>query len=88
MFLIQFSLKVMNIKTEKNYGNNITFWGGISTQLTLPYGTPQQVKDEVKSVIEAMSAGGGYISSPAQDIQGDVPAENILALLEEIMKYG
>lgn len=79
----------MDIYDLKNkYGNKITFWGGISTQYTLPYGTPQQVKDEVRKVINTMSRGGGYISSPAQDIQGDVPIENILALMEGIKLYG
>ena len=58
------------------------FWGAISTQQTLPFGTPDEVRAEVRRVRDLMSAGGGYILSPAQSLQDDVPVENIQALLE------
>ncbi|NLG50388.1 MAG: methyltransferase, partial [Chloroflexi bacterium] len=48
----------------------------------LPYGTPEQVKEEARRVRDLMSQGGGYIFAPAQSIQGDVPVANIMALLE------
>lgn len=67
---------------KREYGDKLTFWGGISTQRTLPYGTPDDVKRETREVRELMSENGGYILSPAQGIQGDVPAENIIALIE------
>ena len=69
-------------KLKENYGDKLTFWGGISTQLTLPYGTPDDVRKEARRVRDLMSKNGGYIFSPAQDIQRDVPVENIMALLE------
>lgn len=68
---------------KRLYGRKMTFWGGISTQLTLPYGTPDEVRRETREVIAAMSSGGGYITSPSQAIQGDVPIENIAALIDE-----
>jgi uroporphyrinogen decarboxylase len=75
--------EVMDISMLKaRYGDKLTFWGGVSTQRTLPYGTPDQVKAEARAVREMMSRGGGYILGPAQHIQGDVPVDNILALLE------
>ena len=75
--------EVMDLATLKaRYGDRLTFWGGISTQRTLPYGTPQQVKAETRSVRQMMSQGGGYILGPAQQIQADVPVANALALLE------
>ncbi len=78
----------MNIGDIKRvYGERLCFWGGISTQRTLPYGTPQQVAEETRAVIELLSAGGGYISSPAQDIQDDVPYENIVALLDTVRSF-
>ena len=64
------------------YGSRLTFWGGISTQETLPYGTPDQVREESRRVRGLMARGGGFVFAPAQEIHGDVPAENILALLE------
>jgi len=69
-------------KLKMTYGDKLAFWGGISTQDTLPYGTPDGVKEEARRVRDMMSQNGGYILSPAQSIQGDVPVENILALLE------
>ena len=70
------------VKLKENYGDKLTFWGGISTQQTLPYGTPDEVRKEARRVRDIMSKNGGYIFSPSQDIQNDVPVENIMALLE------
>ena len=89
--LIEIGLDVLNPvqpeamdlrRLKERYGERLAFWGGISTQQTLPYGTPEQVKQETRAVRDLMSQGGGYILSPAQAVQSDVPAENFLALLE------
>ena len=73
----------MDIQMLKdNYGDKLSFWGGISTQDTLPYGKPDDVKKEARRVRDLMSKNGGYILAPSQSIQGDVPVENIIALLE------
>jgi len=80
--------EVMDIYSiKRKYGDQLTFWGGISTQRTLPYGTPDEVKQEVREVITAMSKGGGYITAPAQEIQSDVSFENILALIDEARSF-
>lgn len=89
--LIEMGVQVLNpvqpeamdlARLKRSYGEKLTFWGGISTQQTLPYGTPDQVRAEARAVRELMAEGGGYVFSPAQSIQGDVPVENMLALLE------
>ncbi|HJN17414.1 MAG TPA: uroporphyrinogen decarboxylase family protein [Armatimonadota bacterium] len=67
---------------KRDYGDRLAFWGGISTQQTLPYGTPDELRAEARYVRDLMGEGGGYVFSPAQSIQSDVPTENILALLE------
>jgi len=67
---------------KERYGRDLTFWGGLSTQQTLPFGTPDEVRTEARRVRDLLSQGGGHIFAPAQEIQGDVPAQNILALLE------
>jgi len=80
--------EAMNIYDLKiKYGSKITFCGGISTQQTLPYGTPEEVKAETEKVVSFMSKGGGYIAGPSQCIQDDVPTENILVLLEKLKSF-
>jgi uroporphyrinogen decarboxylase len=68
---------------KSRFGDMLTFWGGISTQQTLPLGTPEDVRREVRDVAALLGKGGGYILSPAQAIQDDVPLANCLALIEE-----
>ena len=67
---------------KEKYGSKITFWGGISTQRTLPYGTPDEVAEETRMVTAALSKNGGYIIAPSQEIQSDVPFENLCALID------
>lgn len=89
--LIEMGLDVLNpvqpecmdleeLKTD--YGDKLAFWGGISTQQALPYGTVDEVRAESRRVRDLMSNGGGYILAPAQQLQADVPVENILALID------
>ena len=80
-----FQPEVMDVRRMKReYGKDLCFWGGVSIQQTLPYGTPDDVRSEVRGLIRDIGAGGGYIISPAHDIPGDVPVENIVALLESV----
>ncbi|MBE0697695.1 MAG: hypothetical protein IH586_12305 [Anaerolineaceae bacterium] len=72
---------------KEKYGHKITFWGGISTQRTLPYGTPAEVEQDVAQTIQVMSQNGGYITSPSQEIQTDVPFENLIALIESAKRF-
>ena len=69
------------------YGKDLTFYGGISTQKVLPFGTPEEVRNEVKRCIDVLGKNKGYIISPAVAITSDVPIENINALLEAIKEY-
>ena len=63
------------------YHGRLAFHGGLSTQRTLPYGTPEEVRRETARLIEH-GRGGGYILSPAHDVEGDVPLQNMLAFIE------
>ena len=74
-------------KLKEMYGDKITFWGGISTQQTLPYGTPEDVAAETRKVTDALSKDGGYIIAPSQEIQSDVPFENLCALINTARSY-
>jgi uroporphyrinogen decarboxylase len=70
---------------KRLYGDRLTFCGLISTQQTLPHGTPADVRAEVRERLRIMAPGGGYILSPAHCIQPDTPLENVLALYSEAL---
>ncbi len=76
------AMDIFELKRE--YGRDITFCGGISTQRLLPFGTPAQVRQEVGDTIAQMSRGGGYIAEPGITVQADVPTENLVALVEAL----
>jgi uroporphyrinogen decarboxylase len=85
---VQISAANMDPATlKKNYGDRISFWGGISTQQVLPYGTPDEVRAEVRHMIDCLGGQGGYVLNSVHNIQGDVPAENIEAMLDEARNY-
>ena len=67
-------------KIKNEFGNRIAFHGGVDLQHTLPYGTQQEVTDEVTGLCRVLGKGGGYICTSAHYIQADVPVENILAM--------
>ena len=73
-------MDIYNLKDT--YGDKIAFWGGISTQGVLPFGTPEQVAAETRKVGEYLSKNGGYILAPSQEIQADVPYENLCAMID------
>lgn len=78
-----FQPEVMDVfAMKRKYGDRLTFYGGISTQKTLPFGTVQQVKDEVRRLLDQVGKDGGYIASPAHAIPGDAKPENVAAMLE------
>lgn len=78
-----FQPEVMDVYEMKRlYGDRLSFWGGVSTQRLLPYGTPDEVRAEVKRLIAEVGKDGGYILAPAHSIPGDAKPENIMALVE------
>lgn len=73
---------------KKEFGRHISFWGAIDTQYILPFGTPEQVKEEVKRRIEDLASGGGYVLAAVHNIQAEVPPENICATFEAATQHG
>ncbi|MBI4976641.1 MAG: uroporphyrinogen-III decarboxylase-like protein [Spirochaetes bacterium] len=69
----------------KQYRGRLSFHGGLSTQKILPYGTPDEVRAEVRRLI-GLGSDGSYIFAPAHSVEGDVPVENLVAFIEEIKK--
>jgi uroporphyrinogen decarboxylase len=78
-----FQPEVIDVFAAKaRYGAQLSFFGGISTQRTLPYATPAQVRDEVRRLLEVVGRDGGYIAAPAHAIPADAKPENVVAMLE------
>jgi uroporphyrinogen decarboxylase len=67
------------------YRGRLTFHGGLSTQRTLPYGTPEEVRSESRRLLE-LGKEGGYIFASAHAVEGDVPLENMLVMIEEAQR--
>jgi len=78
-----FQPEIYDIKAiKKEFGDRLSFWGGISTQRLLPFATPEEVKAKTIEIMKVIGENGGYIAAPTHSVPGDVPAENILAMLE------
>jgi uroporphyrinogen decarboxylase len=73
---------------KREYGADITFWGGFDQQHTLPFGTPAQVREAARELFDAFMPGGGFVFAAGHNIQADVPAENILALFDAADEFG
>jgi len=81
--------KMSDLHTLKTqFGKDIVFCGGIDTLQVLPFGTPQQVRDEVKRVISVLGEGGGYMLGAVHTVMNDVPAENVLAMVDAVEEFG
>lgn len=81
--------KMSDLHTLKTqFGKDIVFCGAIDTLQILPFGTPQQVRDEVKRVISVLGEGGGYMLGAVHTVMNDVPAENVLAMVDAVEEFG
>lgn len=81
--------KMSDLHTLKTqFGKDIVFCGAIDTLQILPFGTPQQVRDEVKRVISILGEGGGYMLGAVHTVMNDVPAENVLAMVDAVEEFG
>ncbi|MBT3202325.1 MAG: hypothetical protein HN350_20690 [Phycisphaerales bacterium] len=78
-----FQPEVMNVyEMNKLYGDRLSFYGGISTQKTLPFGTVDEVREETRRLLDEVGSTGGLIASPAHAIPGDAKRENIAAMIQ------
>jgi uroporphyrinogen-III decarboxylase len=74
---------------KNKFGDQITFWGGgVDTQKTLPFGTPDEVREQVRERIEIFGKGGGFVFNPIHNVQALVPIENLLAMYEAVKEFG
>jgi len=81
------NMEPAELKTR--FGDQITFWGGgVDTQRTLPFGTPDEVRREVHERIGVFGPGGGFVFNPIHNVQARVAVENLLALYETVRDCG
>lgn len=92
--LIEIGVQILNpiqpeamdiYEIKRLYGNVLCLNGGISSQYTLPLGTPADVRREAAACLRYMAHGGGYVIGPSKSILADTPVENIVALFETIL---
>ncbi len=86
---VQISAEGMDPEMLKNkWGDKFVFWGGgINTQKTLPFGTPEECYDETMRNLKIFAPGGGYVFNTVHNIQGPTPMENMVAMLNAIRDY-
>ena len=77
------------VQLKKDYGQKICFHSGVDNQETLPLGTPDTVRAEVRHLIDTLASNGtGFIIGPCHNLQPNTPLGNIIALYEEAWSYG
>jgi hypothetical protein len=74
---------------KAEFGNQVTFWGGgVDTQKTLPFGTADEVREEVRARLKTFGRGGGFVFNTTHNVQAGVPVENVVAMYEAVRMYG
>ena len=86
---VQTSAKDMNpTMLKKKYGDKLVFWGGgVDTQRTLPFGTPEEVRKEVNERCQIFGKGGGFVFNTVHNIQSKVPIENLMAMFQTVREF-
>jgi uroporphyrinogen decarboxylase len=85
---VQVSARGMDpVRLKRQWGDRLSFWGGVDTQRTLSRGTPEEVRAETRQRIEVLGRRGGYVLGAVHNIQPDVSVENILAMYETGKEY-
>ncbi len=73
------------VRLKNEFGDQLVFWGGgVDTQQTLPFGTPEEVYRQVRERIDIFSRNGGYVFNSIHNVQSNVPTENLLAMFRAI----
>lgn len=75
-------------ETKRLYGDRLSFWGCLGTQTVMPFGKPDEVKEECRKLIEEVGKGGGFVLAPTHVVEPEVPYGNVEAFLEAVQTYG
>jgi uroporphyrinogen decarboxylase len=71
---------------KKRYGDNLSFWGGLSVQRALPFGSPAEVAAETREIARVAGKGGGLVIAPGHLVERDIPLENVYVFAETVRK--
>jgi len=87
---LQTSAKGMDpAQIKRRFGRDLAFWGGgVETQTTLPFGSVQDIRRQVRERVELLAPGGGYVFAAIHNIQADIPPQKILAVYETVRQCG
>jgi len=80
--------KMDAVSLKKEFGEDLSFWGGIDTQKILPFGTDEELKKEIENKINDLGLNGGYVMASVHTIQPDVSPEKIIKMIEYGKEYG
>ena len=73
-------------RLKEKYGDKLVFWGGgVDTQRVLPFGTPEEVREQVSERVRILNQGGGYVFNPIHNVVANVPTENLIAMYESVL---
>ena len=85
---LQFSAAGMDpVRLEERFGGGLCFEGGVCVQKTLPFGSEDDVREEVRNLIRVLGRDGGYILGPSHAVQAGTPPENVLAMFDTAAEY-
>ena len=93
--LIEIGIDILNpiqpmamdpVRLKNEFGDRMCFWGSMDIQQTLPFGTPEDVKNEVILRLKTIGRGGGLIIGPTHNVQLDTPLENFWAMIHTIQQ--
>jgi uroporphyrinogen decarboxylase len=94
--LIEIGVEILNpvqpecmdpVNIKKQFGNQLSFWGTIGTQTTMPFGSPEQVREVCRRMIHEVGQGGGLGLAPTHVLEPEVPWENILAFIDSVNEF-
>jgi uroporphyrinogen decarboxylase len=71
---------------KRDFGDQITLWGGLGSQHTIPFGSPEEIRTEIARLCHELGRGGGYILAPAKPLQPETPTENAAAVVEAFLE--
>ena len=86
---VQISAKGMDpMELKREFGRDLTFWGGgANMQYVVPTGSLDEIRADVRRLIDIFAPGGGFVFNPIHNIQADVPPEKVLAIYDTALEY-
>lgn len=76
------------VQLKQNFGDRLSFWGGIDTMRVLNQATREEIRQEVREKIAALARDGGFILNPVHNVQPDVPVSNLLEMIDAALEFG